>query len=416
MRNFILIIVFSLFIPGVCFAVPPGISQEISYEDNSGVWHKHNDYLIPNSKETKAIFSLDQERDYASSDIDADGVENNLDPSPYDWREIGYQPFGMLAFLSWDHDWNSFKYSQKNLARIVKMLKDAGVSFVRMDFLWQDIEPKKGEFDFTKYDYILDLLSRENIRILGVLSYSVSWAGKNWNAPPDNHYDFVDYVSAVVSRYKDRIKYWEIWNEPDSRTYWDPQDDMKTYTELLKLCYVAAKMIDPSCKILIGGMTVTGYYAIQNVYRNGGKDYFDVINIHPFVNPLDPTTYKTIGAICKNLDKLKYQYGDYEKKIWLTEIGCPGLRTRMKSEGWWSGVSPTERQQTKFLDYVFSDVIELPNVEKVFWAFFRDNKDHFGNDVDYFGLIRWNFSKKPSYKMYRKRFLIWDKQYKKAAK
>ena len=39
----------------------------------------------------------------------------------------------------------------------------------------------------------------------------------------------------------------------------------------------------------------------------------------------------------------------------------------------------------------------------------RDTKNHWGNGVDYFGLIRWDFSKKPAFKTYRKCHENWEK-------
>ena len=381
--------------------------QKVSHKNNSREWHNRNDHLIPDQKETEAIMSLKQEREFTSNDIDRDGILNSIDPSAYDWREIGYQPFGTLAFLSWRHDWNNYKYSQEGLEKIVKLLGEAGVSFVRMDFLWQDIEPNNNRFNFEKYDFIVELLAEKNIRILGVLGYCASWAGQDWNYVPRNLDDFTDYVYNVVLRYKDRIKYWEIWNEPDSKVYWQPQDDMKTYTKLLKKSYAVAKKADPSCKVVLGGMTSEGYYAIKNIYKNGGKDYFDIINIHPFVNPLLPTEIRRIYTLYNNLERLKVKYNDREKKIWFTEIGCPGMSRKVESKGWWMGKAPSEKQQAKFLYTIYTDIIELANVEKIFWAFFRDNKEHFDNDVDYFGLTRWDFSKKPAFNVYRKRYARW---------
>ena len=389
----------------------PTNQLKTSYKNNSQQWHNRNDHLMPDDKEIEVILSLKQKRDFTNIDIDGDGVVNSIDPSVYDWREIGYQPFGTLAFLSWRHDWNNYKYSDSDLKKTVKLLKEAGVAFVRMDFLWQDIESENDEFDFAKYDFIVDLLSEKNIRILGVLGYCADWAGEDWNRAPNNLEDFTDYISKVIFRYKHKIKYWEIWNEPDSMSYWQPQDDMKIYTELLKRSYAAAKKIDPSCKIVLGGMTSQGYYAIKNIYKNGGKDYFDIINIHPFVDPLNPNEHKRIYAIYKNLEKLKIQYNDKDKKIWFTEIGCPGIGPEIESKGWWIGKSPSEKQQAQFLYSIYTDVIELLNLEKVFWAYFRDNKGHFENDVDYFGLIRWNFSKKPAFGVFKKRYRHWLKRY-----
>jgi hypothetical protein len=381
--------------------------DSVSYKNNSREWYGRNAHLIPSYEETQAILKLEQKRDFLSNDIDADGIVNKIDPSRYDWREIGYQPFGVLEFLSWNHDWNSFKYSEEDLRKVVDLLKETGISFVRMDFLWQDIEPENDKFVFDKYDFIVNLLAEKNIRILGIVGYCVSWAGENWNCVPKNIGDFVDYASNVISRYKNKIKYWEVWNEPDSKTYFQLQDGMQTYTNILRETYLAAKKIDPSCKIVLGGMTAEGYYAIKNIYRNGGKDYFDIINIHPFVDPLNPNDFKRIYFIYNNLERLKAQYGDKDKKIWFTEIGCPGLARVTESKGWWLGKYVSEDAQAKLLYTVYTDVIELADVEKIFWTFFRDNKDYFKNDVDYFGIVRWDFSKKKAFGVLQLRYVRW---------
>lgn len=390
----------------IFFSVSPNLcSETISYQDRSLEWHKRNDHLIPDEAETENILKLNQ--DYSKpwrskDDWDGDGIANNFDPSPYDWREIGYNPFGVLAFLHWNHPWNSYKYNEKNLGRAVRLIKEAGIRYVRFDFLWEDIEPYPGEFHFSKYDYIVNLFTENQIRILGILNYSTSWAAPAWNHPPENLEDFTNYASVVINRYKDKIKYWEVWNEPDSYFYWTLRDDMKTYTELLKLTYRTAKGIDPSCKILLGGLTNQGIYALKSIYRNGGKDYFDIVNIHPFTNPLYGNRLKSVRIICKNLKPLMAQFNDAGKKIWFTEIGTPGVKKPDKTNNWWEGRSPTQHEQANWVKEIYTELIKLEDVEKIFWAYLRDNKEHFKSGVDYFGLIRWDFSKKPAYKAYHK--------------
>ena len=83
-------------------------------------------------------------------------------------------PFGVLEFLHWSHPWNNNKYSKRvDLEKTISLMQSAGVGWVRVDFLWGDIEPKKGEFDFAKYDRIVELLKSKGIHILGILHYSV---------------------------------------------------------------------------------------------------------------------------------------------------------------------------------------------------------------------------------------------------
>lgn len=320
-------------------------------------------------------------------------------------------PFGVLEFLHWNHSWNNYKYaSVEDWQKVVSLMKEAGIGWVRMDFLWEDIEPEAGQFNFAKYDAIVEILSGNGIQILGLLDYSVGWASScgNWNCPPLDNQLFVRYVKQVIGRYKDKIKYWEVWNEPDSSTYWSKQDRLRSYCILLKEVYLAAKKIDPACKILNGGLA-GGLASVNNLYDSGGKGYFDILNIHFFESPLHPGAIKAVAAYPKLAYKVMSRNGDSGKKIWITEIGCPGVKKGQKVDNWWMGENPTEAHQAEWVKKVYTELLKDKNVERIFWAFFRDCNKHWHNGIDYFGLVRWNFSRKPSFRAYRRCFKHWEK-------
>ena len=323
-------------------------------------------------------------------------------------------PFGVLEFLHWNHDWNNYKYSGKeDLAKAVKLMKEAGISWVRMDFLWGEIEPQQESLDFAKYDEIVDLLAKNNLHILGLLNYSAPWAAAcgEWNCPPKDNALFVNYAARVIERYKNKVKYWEVWNEPDSSIYWSKQDGLKSYCALLKEVYVAAKKIDPECKILNGGLA-NGLASVNKLYDNGAKGYFDILNIHIFEDPRRNDSIKAVTAYPKLANKIMLRNGDCGKKIWITEIGCPGVKRGLKVDNWWQGKNPSELQQALWVKKVYSELSKDKNIEKIFWAFFRDCKEHWYNGTDYFGLVRWDFSKKPAFFLYKACFNKWKKSLK----
>ncbi|MDD4981029.1 MAG: family 1 glycosylhydrolase [Candidatus Omnitrophica bacterium] len=313
-------------------------------------------------------------------------------------------PFGVLEFLHWDYPWSNYKYAQKDdIRRAVRLMKEAGIGWVRMDFLWEDIEPRHGEFQFVKYDFLVNLLAENGIQVLGLLDYCAPWANaqNQWNYPPRENQLFVDYALTVIARYKDQVKYWEVWNEPDSNIYWAAQDGLKSYCALLKGVYAAAKKIDPDCKILNGGLA-NGIASVNQLYDNGAKDCFDILNIHIFESPLDAVAIKRVLAYPKLAYKIMRRNGDTAKKIWVTEIGCPGMMLGIETKNWWIGGNPSEEQQAEWAREVFSKLIKQEAIEKVFWAFFRDCKGHWNNGTDYFGLVRWDFSKKPAFFSYKR--------------
>jgi hypothetical protein len=318
----------------------------------------------------------------------------------------------MLEFLHWNHDWNCYKYSsKKDLEKAVNLMKEAGAGWVRMDFLWQDIEPAAGDFNFEKYDMIVDLLNKNDIKILGILNYSADWASscRQWNCPPEYNELFVKYAVKTAEHFKGRVKYWEVWNEPDSPTYWRDQDGLKSYCILLKEVYLALKKVDSDCKVLNGGLA-RGLSSINHLYENGAKDYFDIMNVHYFASPLHRGAINGVFSFAKLTHKVMKRNGDSGKKIWITEIGCPGVRRWEKVKEWWLGKNPTERQQAEWVKEVYRGLLKDKNVEKVFWSFLRDCKEHWNNGIDYFGLVRWDFSKKPAFKAYRECSSNWKKQ------
>src|SRR5438552_3684577 len=94
-------------------------------------------------------------------------------------------PYGVLDFLHWDHDWNQNHYSPSRVAQAAKLMAEAGIGTVRVDFLWSDLEPRPGQFDYSRYDRLVETLTGQGLEILGVLQYNPSWRPGPWNQAPD---------------------------------------------------------------------------------------------------------------------------------------------------------------------------------------------------------------------------------------
>ncbi|MCM8770393.1 MAG: beta-galactosidase [Candidatus Omnitrophica bacterium] len=313
-------------------------------------------------------------------------------------RRDSESPYGVLDFFAWSEGLNNDFYDHEKISTAIKLMKEAGVAFVRIDLLWADIEPEENRFVFTKYDYIVDELWNNGIKILAILGYNRSRQEDRWRCAPEPEM-FSRYAGATVGHYKDKIKYWEIWNEPDSEFYWQPQDGLKHYSELLKKTYRAIKSVDPTAKVLMGGLSKDFEKNLRALYNYGCKDYFDIVNIHPFVNPLLPRALEVLYALYHETHYVIQHHGDIHKEIWFTEIGCPGHNEPTE---WWLGEGPSEVTQARWVETVYREPLKWPGVKKIFWAFFRDTPAHWGNGIDYFGLVHTDFSKKPAFEAYKK--------------
>ena len=187
-------------------------------------------------------------------------------------------PFGLLAFLHWNHDWNNYHFPINLLRKAAEQIQSLGVDMVRLDIVWADVHIDGLRYDFSRYDRVLSILKEFDFKLLVLLHYNknrVDSTGKEtWNLPPDSNEEFARYVGATVARYKSQVHHWEIWNEPNHPIYWDaPPDQLKNYTQLLRLSYAAAKEADPHCLVINGGLTEPIIDDVRNFYTNGGKKF-----------------------------------------------------------------------------------------------------------------------------------------------
>jgi len=203
---------------------------------------------------------------------------------------------------------------------------------------------------------------------------------------------------AVVKHFKGAVAHWEIWNEPDHPIYWQPQDNLEAYARLLKRIYPVLKEADPQCQVLIGGLTNTVSSNLERLYEQAGAESFDIVNIHPFVSPLADRPVEELRRMVDHTRGVMQRYGDGAKPIWVTEIGCPGSA---ENQTWWLGKGLDENRQAEWVASVYAEALRWENVEKIFWAFFRDTQDHFKDAVDHFGLVRHDFTPKAAYAAYR---------------
>ncbi|HKI34312.1 MAG TPA: NEW3 domain-containing protein [Gemmataceae bacterium] len=126
-------------------------------------------------------------------------------------------------------------------------------------------------------------------------------------------------VREVVTRFKGRVKYWEVMNEPNF--FMKPEE----YVAVLKELYPLIKGIDPQAQVL--GPTVCGIQLpwYEAFYKLGGKELTDVLSIHDFEGneAIDPGHW--IWEIGE-LRKIMARHGDADKPVWQTERAIGGVR------------------------------------------------------------------------------------------
>ena len=163
-------------------------------------------------------------------------------------------------------------------------MKDADIAWGRYDFSWRSVEASgKGAYNWAAQDYAVAEANARGLHIYAGLGYTPTWASVagNANSPPINNQDWYDYVYAAVSRYKGSIKYWEMWNEPNLRQFWN--GTQAQFIELFKVGADAAHAADPDCMVLGPEISSAGrraFWMTDLLQQAGNK--IDIISFHQY--------------------------------------------------------------------------------------------------------------------------------------
>ena len=258
-------------------------------------------------------------------------------------------PFGVNVFL--EQEVEPAKREQA-----VLMAAQAGFLWLRQEFPWEDIEiHAKGDFEdrrhdparsaWEKYDRIVALADQYGMGLIVRISNPPAWSRAEGNevgsyAPPDNYDDFADFAGAVANRYQGRIRYYQLWNEPNIYPEWGvyPTDPV-AYTALLKAGATAIRAKDPDAVIIagalaatidldgttIGGRNFSDLLFLQRMYDAGAAPYFDVMATQGYGLWSGPTDRRMHPRVMnfgrpQFLRDLMVANGDAHKPIWISEM------------------------------------------------------------------------------------------------
>src|SRR6266550_6702638 len=163
--------------------------------------------------------------------------------------------------------------------------------------VWPWLEPKKGEWHFEGLDALVALAEQHQVEILLPLGRSPTWASARptdppawvpgYAAEPRNIDDWRNYVRTVATRYRGRVHYYEIWNEPNATDFYTGSVDVMV--NLVRLASRELKDIDPSNHVVSpSAVSEPGLPWLEDFLRKGGGQYVDIIGFHFYVGSRPP--------------------------------------------------------------------------------------------------------------------------------
>ncbi len=276
-------------------------------------------------------------------------------------------------------------------------MRTGGLGTVRVVLQWSAIEGEKGVYNWQSSDQVLSQLALAGLDpLVTVYGTPAAYASEATAAPTNDEETFdawADFLAAAVARYGSEGDYWpafaetngdadprpvsewEIWNEPNSSTFWSPTPDPAAYGDLIKRSAKIIGKADPQAKVMSAGMFATpqsdgaivSYDFLDALYGVDGVDgAIDIVGVHPY----GPDENAVIDQVEKTRKAVDATGSD--APLWATEIGW-GANPKSGND-----LAKTPEEQAELLGSTFGKLSgsrEELNLDGVVWYTWHDSVD-----------------------------------------
>lgn len=202
--------------------------------------------------------------------------------------------------------------------RALVELERLPLTWARTEIPWAGVEPRSGEFEWERWDRVVDSLRSRDYQVLGMLAYWVSWVDPESD---DAIRRFGQYAEAVARRYRGRVRAWEVWNEPNEKTFW--QSTPERYVRLLQAAYEGVKRGDPNAVVVGGSISGADLLYLRKLFALGAARWMDAVAVHPYSWGWTPESSRLLDEL-RGMSQEATRHG-VSGGLWITEIGIGRL-------------------------------------------------------------------------------------------
>jgi hypothetical protein len=227
------------------------------------------------------------------------------------------------------------RFGPGTLEQRLDRLDSLGVKLVRLNVMWSEVEARRGVYDWSGYDPVVNGLKGHGIETVLTLYTTPAWAngGRPTNYAPTSGATFGAFARQAARHYPS-VRRWLIWNEPNQRRWLQPTVPATYVKVLLNPAYAAIHKVRP--RALVGGGVTAPRAATGGVSPVAWIDGMAAAGAHldayahnpyslnkaetPFTGGCqhcDTLTMATLGRLEARVGKA---FGP-GKRIWLTEFG-----------------------------------------------------------------------------------------------
>lgn len=201
---------------------------------------------------------------------------------------------------------------------------------------WKDIHTGPDTYNWSLLDHLVDKAAGRHITYVIAAcprwlakypdqGHYAPWLGPGSNSMPYSVDEFNKFVWNLATRYKGRIKAYEVWNEPQLADFMYPYNDAEcnTLASMTKRAYSTIKSCDPAALVLAasvlpressGGMNRARRYLAAMQRKDWNVDAF-TCHIYPEVGYGAARWGNMLQDVVSTLKTM----GTPTSKLWITE-------------------------------------------------------------------------------------------------
>lgn len=279
--------------------------------------------------------------------------------------------------------------------RFLDILATAGIGVVRDEPGWSAIERAKGVYKVPdNFDKLVDGLHARGIGFNVILDYG----NKVYENPLDPD-AFAKWCAFMAGRYGDRVRTWEIWNEPQN--FWFRQQYGKTndtwvakFVELTRKADDAIRAVRPDADVAVTAEDV--WPLLKQMLELGVAKRHNIVSFHPYCHD-QPRPEREV--FCRNglaeLREAAAKHGGAKRFI-ITEAGWTTYTGKMKYLEVAGGYPKSSYvHQAQYLVRMYAQARQQ-GVEYACQYDFKDDGPDRSYTENNFGLVHEDYSPKPS--------------------
>ena len=329
---------------------------------------------------------------------------------PRNSRDIAASPLS-VGFETLDRKMFDPERTYPHLAKL-------GVKWARVHTGWCRTELQRGQYDFAWLDAVVNHLLEIGIQPWFCVGFgnrlytpeapfesAVGWVPTRSEEAKSA---WLRYVAALAAHYRNRVRHFEIWNEPQGASFWRPEaPGAPKYVELVKLTVPAIREQQPGAIVIGGAVAGMDTKFFQACMECGLGEHIQRASFHSY-RPIPEHNYEADVLQWRKIIA-KHRPGI---ALWHGEVGAasqPGGAGGRADYPW------TEQRQAKWMLRRFISDLRM-EIELVSYFHTVDLVNYFGSEgpsgkTNFKGLLRGtDYTPKPAYFAYQCLCALFDSQ------